>query len=188
MGGIVNAAQIITELTELGIHIEAHGDMLRYTPRPKVPPELVERMKAHKDELLVILPRDPEAPAVAPTECELPQQPDTSDFISVNDWYWEHIDEADREYLLGPHSWPSPCAWCGGRTIHSAACNELRRGWIPVFSFGKYRGRRADTVPKEYIDWLLSEGIGNEDFRAELQLWLESDATDGPRMTAKSNS
>ena len=188
MGGTVSAAQLMTDLARLGIRIEAHGDRLRYSPRSAVTPDLADRMKAHKGELLAILRRDPEAPAVAPTECELPQQPDTSDFISANDWYWEHIDEADRERLLGPHNWPSPCAWCGGRTVHSAACKELRRGWIPVFSFGKYRGRRADTVPKEYIDWLLREGIGDEDFRVELQLWLESDATDGARMTAKSNS
>ena len=150
--------------------------------------DLHGRIKAYKPELLSILPHNREAPAVARTECELPQQPDASDFMNANDWYWEHIDEADRERPLQPREWPAPCAWCGGRTVHSAACDELRRGWIPIFPFGQYRGRRADNVPVGYIDCVLRKGIGDDDFRAGLQLWLESDATDGARMIAKSNS
>ena len=48
-------------LARLGIRIEAHGDRLRYSPRSAVTPELADRMKAHKGELLAILRRDPEA-------------------------------------------------------------------------------------------------------------------------------
>ena len=50
----MNAAQVMTELTQLGIHIEAHGDRLRYSPRSAVTPDLVQRMKAHKAELLTM--------------------------------------------------------------------------------------------------------------------------------------
>ena len=60
----MSAAQLMTELTRLGIRIEAHGDRLLYSPRSAVTPDLADRMKAHKGELLAILRRDPEAPAI----------------------------------------------------------------------------------------------------------------------------
>ena len=58
---VVAAMELMTDLARLGIHIEAHGDRLRYSPRSAVTPELADRMKAHKGELLAILRRDPEA-------------------------------------------------------------------------------------------------------------------------------
>ncbi len=177
----MNAAQLMSDLARLGIRIEADGDRLRYWPRSAVTPDLFGRMKAFKLELLSISRHNREATAVARTVCELPQQSDASDFIDANDWYWENIDEADRERLLGPRNWPSPCAWCGGRTVHSAACDELRRGWIPVFSFGKYRGRRADTVPRQYIDWVLRKKVGDDEFRSDLRRWRESGRTESLR-------
>ena len=48
----MSAAQLMTDLTRLGIHVEAHGDRLRYSPRSAVTPDLADRMKAHKGELL----------------------------------------------------------------------------------------------------------------------------------------
>jgi len=51
----VNAAELITDLARLRIRIEAHGDRLRYSPRSAVTPDLAERMKAHKPELLAML-------------------------------------------------------------------------------------------------------------------------------------
>ncbi|WP_146449869.1 TubC N-terminal docking domain-related protein [Bythopirellula polymerisocia] len=51
----------MTDLSRLGIRIEAHGDRLRYSPRLAVTPDLAERMKAHKSELLEILQSVPEA-------------------------------------------------------------------------------------------------------------------------------
>ena len=49
------AAEVIADLTRLGIRLEAHGDRLRFSPRSAVTPDLAERMKAHKVELLAIL-------------------------------------------------------------------------------------------------------------------------------------
>ena len=49
------AAALINELTDRQITLEARGDRLRYRPRSAVPPELMERMKAHKVEILAIL-------------------------------------------------------------------------------------------------------------------------------------
>ena len=60
----MSAAQLMTDLTRLGIHVEAHGDRLRYSPRSAVTPDLADRMKAHKGELLAILRRGPEAPTI----------------------------------------------------------------------------------------------------------------------------
>lgn len=45
----------MTDLARLGIRIEARGDRLRYSPRSAVTPDLTDRMKAHKGELLAIL-------------------------------------------------------------------------------------------------------------------------------------
>ena len=54
----------MADLVQMGIRLEAHGDRLRYSPRSAVTPNLANRMKAHKGELLAILRRDPDAPAI----------------------------------------------------------------------------------------------------------------------------
>ncbi len=51
----MSAAQLMNELAQRGIRIEASGDRLRYSPRSAVTPELADRMKAHKGELVTIL-------------------------------------------------------------------------------------------------------------------------------------
>ena len=45
----------MNELAQRGIRIEASGDRLRFSPRSAVTPDLADRMKAHKGELLTIL-------------------------------------------------------------------------------------------------------------------------------------
>jgi hypothetical protein len=47
--------QILTDLAQLGIRIEAHGNRLRYSPRSAVTPDLVKQMRANKAELLTAL-------------------------------------------------------------------------------------------------------------------------------------
>ena len=54
----------MTHLARLGIRIEAQDNRLRYFPRSAVTPDLADRMKAHKRELLAILRADPQAPAI----------------------------------------------------------------------------------------------------------------------------
>jgi len=80
--------QLLTDLARLGICIEAHGDRLRYSPRSAVTPDLADRMKAHKGELLAILRRYPEAPAI-----------DLTDAMAV----WQAaLDQLDGDPLFPP--------------------------------------------------------------------------------------
>ena len=72
----------------------------------------------------------------------------------ANEWNWQHIDATDRDYLLGPRNWPDPCPWCGGRLVHSTACDDLRREWQPTLPFGRYKGLRISNVPVDYLQWL----------------------------------
>jgi hypothetical protein len=51
---------LLSELQALGVHVEAHGDRLRFWPRSAVAGELLARLAAHKAELLDLLP--PAAP------------------------------------------------------------------------------------------------------------------------------
>ncbi len=55
MGENVSVNQLISELAQRGIRIEANGDRLRYSPRSAVTLGLADRMKAHKSELLAML-------------------------------------------------------------------------------------------------------------------------------------
>ena len=46
------AGDLLAELWRRGIQVEAHGDRLRYRPRSAVTPELAQRLKSRKAELL----------------------------------------------------------------------------------------------------------------------------------------
>ncbi len=65
----MSAARLMTDLAQLGIRIEAHGDRLRYSPRSALTPDLADRMKVHKAELLAILWPEgaPHTPAIEPS-------------------------------------------------------------------------------------------------------------------------
>jgi hypothetical protein len=78
------AAELLVEVSRLGIELVAHGDRLRYRPRTAVTPDLAERLRIHKGELLTIL-RDARAPD------------------GTNPGMWE-----DGMYP------PEPCPACGG--------------------------------------------------------------------------
>ncbi len=54
------ATDLLSELTGMGVNLEAHGDKLRYRPIDAVSPRLLERMKANKPELLALLADKPE--------------------------------------------------------------------------------------------------------------------------------
>jgi hypothetical protein len=56
----MDTAAILDRLTELGVTTTVQGDRLRLTPASKIPPDLVEAIKAHK-QLLVLAIRPPEA-------------------------------------------------------------------------------------------------------------------------------
>ena len=55
MGGAVNEAELLADLAVRGIRLEADGERLRYHPRSALTPKLLERLKAHKADLLALL-------------------------------------------------------------------------------------------------------------------------------------
>ena len=84
------ATELLADLTRLGIRLEAHGDRLRFWPRSAVTPELADRMKAHKAELLAVLQPQATQMRRAPTP-EKPLEP-----TSVSRPCPNHLDVADR--------------------------------------------------------------------------------------------
>lgn len=53
----MRAAELLMDLGRLGIRLEADGERLRYRPQSALTPELLDRLKAHKGELLTLLLR-----------------------------------------------------------------------------------------------------------------------------------
>jgi hypothetical protein len=49
------AAQFLAEMKGLGIELRASGDMVRYRPRHAMTPDLLERLRMHKAEILASL-------------------------------------------------------------------------------------------------------------------------------------
>ena len=64
----MSVANLIADLDRLEIQLEARGDRLRYSPRSAVTPELAQRMKDHKCELLTILQPASDASSVGLTD------------------------------------------------------------------------------------------------------------------------
>jgi hypothetical protein len=50
----MSVAELLVDLTRLGIRLESHGDRLRYSPKAAVTSDLTERMKTYKGELLAM--------------------------------------------------------------------------------------------------------------------------------------
>jgi len=65
----MNVTSLLSELHSLGVTLEAHGDRLRFRPVSAVPPDLVEHLRANKQEVLAHLERHP-ATDKAPTTLE----------------------------------------------------------------------------------------------------------------------
>ena len=98
------AADLLAELTELGIELVASGDRLRYRPRSAVTPDLVERLRIHKAELLAILGqsegRDGATGGMGALRGEHTLSVDPGEFLPI----W-------RQHYIEP---PEPCPGCGG--------------------------------------------------------------------------
>lgn len=62
----MTASELRAELARRGIRLDAYGDRLRYAPRSAVTPELAERIKVHKTELLAALRGDFRAESTDP--------------------------------------------------------------------------------------------------------------------------
>ena len=70
--------KLLVELFRRGVRVEADGDRLRYSPRSRVTPELVELMRQHKPALLQTLGRVMFAP-----------KPDTAGAVPVPSGVYE---------------------------------------------------------------------------------------------------
>lgn len=103
----VTASDILADLTARGIELVGSGNRIRYRPRSLMAPELVERIKAHKPDLLAILRTDGigDGPEAAP-EADIPERPAerpgyVTELISRDGrWSWRQrrMDEADRAW------------------------------------------------------------------------------------------
>ena len=61
----MNVTSLLDELHSLGVTLEARGDQLRFRPVNAVPPDLVEHLRANKEEVLARLGQHPDRQAVA---------------------------------------------------------------------------------------------------------------------------
>lgn len=50
-----SVADLLAELNRLGVQLKADGDRLGFGPRGLVPPDLADRIRAHKAELLALV-------------------------------------------------------------------------------------------------------------------------------------
>lgn len=57
--------ELLSDLSRLGIKLEACDDRLRYFPQSAASPELLNRLKTHKADLLAILPQATASPEVS---------------------------------------------------------------------------------------------------------------------------
>ncbi|MFH1264135.1 MAG: hypothetical protein ABIK89_00295 [Planctomycetota bacterium] len=74
-------------------------------------------------------------------------------FLGFIKWYGAPVN------TVRPPSLPTPCCFCGGRTVHSQPCRELRAGWEPTMSLGKHKGKKVSDVPVSYLKWLVEAGV-----------------------------
>jgi hypothetical protein len=58
-----HATALLEELSARGVRVVPAGDKLRLRPAEAIPPDLLERVRAHKQELLAVLGQTARAPA-----------------------------------------------------------------------------------------------------------------------------
>ena len=156
---------MVADLAKAGLReLAVVDETLRFRPSSAMTPDLLQRLTDLKSEILATY-----SSSAAPNR--------TTVIFKVEDGggepatgetdYWPLISDQDYRYLTGPRLWPRLCPWCGGRTVHSELCRELRSSWEPLFPFGKYRGRRVSEAPVSYCRWLMQSGmrINDADFR-----------------------
>src|SRR4030042_1131328 len=62
----MTATDLLADMNRAGIELQADGDKLRYRPLSAMTPDLAERLKACKPELLALLNKTPDIPARPP--------------------------------------------------------------------------------------------------------------------------
>jgi hypothetical protein len=73
----MSADELLLELDQRGIRLEAAGDRLRYHPRTALPPELLARLRTHKGDVLALLGRSATPTARLPpsASCRITAEP-----------------------------------------------------------------------------------------------------------------
>jgi hypothetical protein len=51
----MTATRLLTQLTELGINLTLEGETLKVSPKSKLTPDLVESLKANKQQMMILL-------------------------------------------------------------------------------------------------------------------------------------
>ena len=88
----MNAPELLAELNGRGVRLTSHGDRLAYdAPAGVMTPDLAERVKACKAELLAILAGSPEPVDGGQLET--------------------HADRETRRFLAVCRPWPDGCGW-----------------------------------------------------------------------------
>ncbi|MFQ5735054.1 MAG: hypothetical protein ACE5KM_24230 [Planctomycetaceae bacterium] len=124
------------DLTRAGIHLEAHGDRLRFHPRSAMTPDLIDRIKAHKNELLAILrpDDDPDAPQTVP--------------VIVNTTAYDKYDRPIEAFTGKRQSGQSPSQL-------RCRCHEEQRWWRSVFGPHVICGVcHPPATPGVVLEWL----------------------------------
>ncbi len=67
----MSAAELMVDLGRLGIRLQTDGCRLRYFPRSALTPDLLDRLKAHKVDLLRLLRQESEQPQASPMADEV---------------------------------------------------------------------------------------------------------------------
>ncbi|NQT39186.1 MAG: hypothetical protein HQ581_16935 [Planctomycetes bacterium] len=110
----MSAESLLMDLVRLGIKLEAHGDRLRYHPQGAMTPDLIDRLRTHKAELLAALRSavDPDGVATAPVTGEPAESGP------------EAAPEAIRwEDAIHP---PDPCSKCGSLELWQTLAGNWR--------------------------------------------------------------
>ena len=92
----MSAADLLLDMGRLGIRLEADGERLRYFPRSALTPDLLDRLKAHKGELLATL-----TPVHATLVAEANRMLPPGFVLTPTDW--QRLDPLERDpaaYLL----------------------------------------------------------------------------------------
>lgn len=150
----MSAAQLLAELTQLGVRVEAHGGRLRYSPKSAVTPDLIDRMKAHKTELLQFAGK--EYNPAFPPEVVAAMRLANAEFV---------VDDEDREertaiILEGSGFDPRMCPRCGSTDrvevdIHGGKSSRIDCVDCERFiQFNRWHGRWLLAYHGLSLDWL----------------------------------
>jgi hypothetical protein len=60
----VSAAELLQELNQMGVRLEVVGERVRYWPKDALTPDLLDRLRSHKFELLAMLREQTDRPNV----------------------------------------------------------------------------------------------------------------------------